>query len=188
MLRASFLSLLLLTTDSSLHACADRCSGSARISRWSLVIFGVLALFWVWQRFRQTPAGIALEPDDPAVAAAKAEARESLPVFWQAYNNPDPNEREFILKFNLTPHSDAEFIWATDIAVRGGRIFGRLGNQPLAPEFHAGQEVEIDPDQIVDWSFFRNGVAQGHYLTKIMMPHMPGRAVREAKQQLGWAD
>ncbi|WP_407644605.1 DUF2314 domain-containing protein [Erythrobacter mangrovi] len=119
---------------------------------------------------------------------AKAEARESLPTFWHAYHHPDPNDREFILKFNLTPESDAELIWATDIAVRGDRVFGRLGNQPLAPDFHQGQEVEIDPDQIVDWSYVKNGVAQGHFQTRVMMSYMPSHVVKEAKQQLGWAD
>lgn len=150
----------------------------------AVVAFLVFLLAWRARR----PAGAMIDADDPAMQAAKAEARATLPIFWAAFDARDPANAEFSLKFDLhCGEGVAELIWALDIERDQGRIFGILGNTPRDADHAEGDRVEIDPAHIVDWCFFRCGVAQGHFTTKAMFPHMPPKMVAEGKAALGWA-
>ncbi|QJQ31236.1 DUF2314 domain-containing protein [Sphingomonas lacunae] len=152
-----------------------------------LVVIGLVLAVLIW-RSLQPVAGIVFPKDDPALQAAKAEARASLPQFWSAFDARHPDDSEFGLKVNLKPgEPDGELIWALDIERNGERISGILGNRPVDRAYAEGQRVEIDPAAIVDWCYFRDGVAQGHFTTRAMFPHMPARMVAEGKAALGWA-
>lgn len=159
------------------------------------IISGLIAavIMVLWYRSRAGRAGVAFAKDDPRLLAAKDEARASLPAFWAAIEAAAPGDENFALKFNLLhgrgsadDASNRESIWAGDIARREGRIFGRLLNEPLSPGFKQGEVVEIAPDAIDDWSFFRAGVAQGHHVTRVMIETAPASTVRHQKQALGW--
>lgn len=121
--------------------------------------------------------------------AAKQQARDSLPTFWAALEAGDPADEDFMLKFNLNHDSgleDNESIWAVDIKRRDGRIFGKLGNAPRNPKFSAGQEIEILPEAIDDWGYFRNGAAQGNYVTRLMLETAPAGIARKQREIMGW--
>lgn len=152
---------------------------------------GLLALVvavWLYRRSGPT-AGVAFDRDDPRLLAAKAEARVALPRFWTALEQRQAGDEDFALKFNLNHGSagpDAESIWAGDIVRRDGKLFGRLANAPLNPNYRAGDEVEIAPEAIDDWSFFRGDVAQGHFVTRVMLDAAPPRVAARQRAQLGW--
>ncbi|MBX9665503.1 DUF2314 domain-containing protein [Novosphingobium sp.] len=149
----------------------------------ALVVF-CLYRFWV------PTAGVAFDRNDPRLLAAKQEARAALPSFWTALEARDPADEDFSLKFNLlhgTGSANNESIWAGDIVRRDGQIFGRLLNRPVSPGFAEGDEVEIAPAAIDDWSFYRGGVAQGHFVTRVMIESAPTRIARQQKKALGWA-
>lgn len=152
-----------------------------------LVVIGLVLAVLIW-RSLQPVAGVVFPKDDPALQAAKAEARASLSQFWNAFDARHPGDSEFGLKVRLdTGDGDSELIWALDIERRGEHISGILGNRPVNPAYAEGQRVEIDAATIVDWCYFRDGVAQGHFTTRAMFPHMPARMVAEGKAALGWA-
>jgi uncharacterized protein YegJ (DUF2314 family) len=157
------------------------------------IIIGIVIflLGYLWTRYRETrSAGTVFKKDDPRLLAAKQAARNSLPKFWDAMERGDPANDDFVLKFNLnhgTGQEDNESIWAGDIKRRNGRIFGKLSNQPVNPDFREGQEVEIAPEAIDDWGYFRDGVAQGNYVTRLMIETAPPRVARYQKQVMGWA-
>ena len=152
-------------------------------------IIAAIIMFLLYRHFAGS-AGVAFDRNDPLLLAAKQEARDSLPAFWAALEAGDPADEEFSLKFNLlhgTGSANNESIWAGDISRRDGRIFGKLMNQPVSPGFTHGQEIEIAPDAIDDWSYWRNAVAQGHYVTRLMIEAAPAGAARYQKKALGWA-
>jgi uncharacterized protein YegJ (DUF2314 family) len=155
-----------------------------------LIALVVLAAIWLlWRRFAQ-PAGIAFDLDDADMATAKQQARDSLPEFWAAFEAAAPGDTDFGLKFDLN-HGlglpDRELIWAMAIArADDGSIQGQLANPPRNRDFAAGQSVIIAPDAIVDWCFFRNNVAHGHHITRLMIERSPPRRAAQARQQLGW--
>lgn len=157
----------------------------------SAIISGAIATIIVYFLFRHFAgdAGTVFEKDDPRLLEAKRQARDSLSIFWSAIEASDPANEDFMLKFNLNHKSgleDNESIWAVDIERRNGRIFGKLANEPINRNFSAGQEVEILPETIDDWGYFRNGVAQGNYVTRLMIETAPAGTARKQREVMGW--
>lgn len=152
---------------------------------------GLLALFvavWLYRRFVPT-AGVAFARDDPRLLAAKDEARAALPTFWSALEQGAAGDEDFALKFNLNHAAagpDAESIWAGNIVRRDGKVFGRLLNAPINPRYRHGDEVEIALDAVDDWSFFRGDVAQGHFVTRVMLDLASPREAAQQRAALGW--
>lgn len=134
-------------------------------------------------------AGVAFDKDDPRLEQAKQQARATLPQFWSALEAGDPATSGFMLKFNLnhgTGYRDNESIWAEDIRRDGGRIYGKLANHPRNPAYRDGQEVEIAPEAIDDWGYFKGNVAQGHHVSRLMIETAPKGTARIQRQALGW--
>lgn len=184
----SLILITLVPTMAQANTCPDPSSPSSLF--WSAAPFLLLAIYgaiWFWFWWNRPPAGVAFDRDDPEKIAATEEARRTLPQFWKAFENPAPDECDFALKFNLTPEKDAEFIWAYDLKLEDGRIYGKLGNEPVDPGYSPDQFYEINPADIVDWTYYKAGVAQGHFITRVMFKHMPKRFVTKTERALGWA-
>lgn len=126
------------------------------------------------------------EASDPAMNAAKARAQQTLAEFWRHFENPAADETTFLIKFNLTPDGDAEFIWANMLERAGGKIFGHLANEPLDQRFTAGQRLEIREADIVDWGYFKNGVMQGNFTTRVQLDQLPEEQAAQIRAGLGW--
>jgi uncharacterized protein YegJ (DUF2314 family) len=131
--------------------------------------------------------GVAqVEATDAEVNAAKAKARSELPMFMAKLKKPGADEVDFSVKFNLTPDADPEFIWAGSLREKGGVLSGELMNDPLASGFAFGQRVTIAEKHIIDWSYRKADIAQGHYTTRAIIAKMPPDEAAAVKNYLGW--
>lgn len=154
-----------------------------------LLVLAIVMVLWLLLRWYRPPRGVVFAMGDPAVAAAKAEARTRLPEFWAALAAGAPGDSDFMLKFDLCHGrglSHQESIWARDIMLQDGAIHGRLANVPDDPAWHEGDAVVIDPDAIDDWCFFRNDIAQGHFITRLMIDRSAPHHAAKARKALGW--
>jgi uncharacterized protein YegJ (DUF2314 family) len=154
-----------------------------------IAVVAVLLGYWLVRYLTLGTAGTVFEKDDPRLLAAKQQARGTLPEFWAALDSCDPANEFFALKFDLNHGRgliDNESIWASDLERREGRIFGTLLNQPVNLEFKEGQRVEIAPEAIDDWGYFRDGVAQGHFVTRVMLESATPRVAKFQKEAMGW--
>lgn len=154
-----------------------------------LVVIGLAALVWLVLRQRRRPPGMQFALDDPRMAAAKQAARDTLGEFWAALDAAAPGDTDFGLKFDLNHGSglpDRELIWAMGVTRADGVIRGTLANPPLNRAFKAGDSVEIAPNAIVDWCFFRNDVAHGHHITRLRIELSSPQDAAAARRQLGW--
>jgi uncharacterized protein YegJ (DUF2314 family) len=123
---------------------------------------------------------------DAEMNAAKAEAQRTLPQFFAALAKPRADQLAFLLKFNLTPDGDAEFIWANNIVVDGDKITATLANAPLAEGFAKDDRVTIDRALIIDWGYFQGNTMLGNYTTRVMLKSMSPEQAAEVKTALGW--
>ena len=64
------------------------------------------------------------------MATAIAEARKSLPEFWQVAANPKHGERLFSLKVKITDGKRNEYFWLIDLKRRAGKVYGTINNKP----------------------------------------------------------
>lgn len=188
LLLLTIVAIVWVSGSKSAEACSNSCAPSSA-SWWRFLIypFVVALVIYLWRWWTIPPAGVAFDPDDPEKIAAEREARRTLPLFWQAFDNPAPDECDFAVKFNLTPHKDAEFIWAHELKKEDGILYGKLGNEPLEPGYEPDRYYRIDPNLIVDWTYFQHSEAKGHFTTKLMFNRMPKRFVKKAVKELGWS-
>jgi uncharacterized protein YegJ (DUF2314 family) len=124
--------------------------------------------------------------NDPDMAAAVRQARQGLPGFFAKMAKPTVDEHDFALKFNLAPKGDAEFIWADQLRLEGGMLTGVLTDDPLTAGYKIGQRVPILDADIIDWTYFKGRVAQGHVTTKVLLKQMPRNDANGVRDYLGW--
>ncbi|MEO0872323.1 MAG: DUF2314 domain-containing protein [Pseudomonadota bacterium] len=120
---------------------------------------------------------ILVKVGDEKIAAARAQARSTLPEFWERLDKPTMFEANFGLKYDLNhdhpERGEAELIWTTNVQKKkDGRIIAQLSNNPHTAGFRIGQMVEIPEAAIVDWQIEREGKLDGHYSTRVLMAQM----------------
>lgn len=111
---------------------------------------------------------------DVEIAAARAEARATLPEFWERLDKPTMFETNFGLKFNLHHNrpdlGNGELIWTSDVKrLKNGMVGAYLSNEPITDGYVNGQYVEFSEDAITDWQIEREGKFDGHYSTRILL-------------------
>lgn len=105
---------------------------------------------------------------------AVATARRTLPEFWQRWRANEPHETGYAVKILVGDQFGAEQIWVSRIQARDGRIHGTVDTRPQRTRFvQAGQRIEIRPDSIVDWMYFRNGRMVGNHTGRVLLKYLP---------------
>jgi len=132
---------------------------------------------------------VTLPEDHPEMADAIGQARATLPEFRRLLAAPEQGMQNFGVKARFRAEGGGhEHCWVGDLELREFGVTGKLGNQPSSiPDLQLGSVVEIRDDQITDWSYERNGVYQGHFTTKVLLPHLPRRLRQQAEAAFGWA-
>jgi uncharacterized protein YegJ (DUF2314 family) len=112
---------------------------------------------------------------DPEMEEAKAQARATLPRFWEALAKPSDGEDGFALKVGLPYGANStEHIWVGDIERKDGKIFGLISNRPRdVKTVRQGQRIEIAEDRISDWMYVRAGKWVGNYTMRPLLKRMP---------------
>ncbi len=123
----------------------------------------------------QDSSYIKIPNQDAEMEAAKAQARATLPQFWERLANPAAGEEGFALKVAL-PYgtNNTEHIWTKDVERTDGRITGVINNVPRDVKgVRIGQRIDIAEVQISDWMFLRNGKMVGNYTLRPLLKRMP---------------
>jgi uncharacterized protein YegJ (DUF2314 family) len=112
--------------------------------------------------------------DDVAMNDAMAAAKDSLPVFLDALNDPASGADSLILKVAISTETDyVEHIWVEQISDLGdGRFSGVYANQPVEFKANEGDPVTFTQASISDWSFMRGEQLHGNYTTRVMLPYI----------------
>jgi uncharacterized protein YegJ (DUF2314 family) len=130
---------------------------------------------------------VSFSASDEAMNAAKAKGQATLPEFFRHLAAPANDERDFSIKFDLLPESDAaEFIWASVVSRGEGMIVATLGNDPRDPRFKLGDEVRVREADVVDWSYFKGDVMQGGFTTRVILDSLPPEEGDQIRKSIGW--
>jgi len=129
---------------------------------------------------------VPVAPTDPKVNAAIAQARATLPTFWEKFDNQAPGVTHYEVKAKLvTPRGCCEHIWVdveshNDLAVRG-----TLANNPVElTGVRFGSEITFGPERISDWLYQKNGKIYGGYTVRALAERMSPEEQRQAERQL----
>jgi uncharacterized protein YegJ (DUF2314 family) len=127
-----------------------------------------------------------VEAADPEMNAAKAKAVAGLATFYRALAAPAPDEGEFMVKFDIVPGPEAEFVWANRIERSSRPMTGILLNQPENSSAKPGDRVPIAESDIVDWTYRKGKVMQGGFTNRVLLGRMPADEAAAYRAYLGW--
>jgi uncharacterized protein YegJ (DUF2314 family) len=122
--------------------------------------------------------------DDPAMVAAIAEARRTLPEFLRMLAHPDPLVSNVVFKY---PLEGKEHIWVDHVARDGDTLTGRLANEPVLPGYTYQQDVRVKLSEISDWAYRdAAGIMQGHRTTRAMMERIDPALAKDIREDFRW--
>jgi len=126
-----------------------------------------------------------VEDTDPEMAAAIAKAQETLPQFWQAYEQRSHGESNFTLIVKITDKGRIEHFFTTDFEHRDGKTIVTITNRPkIVASVKAGDRIEVPPADITDWFYMRNGKYVGLRSMPPRFKHMPAEQVKVFKREM----
>ena len=128
---------------------------------------------------------VDVDADDPEMNAAIAQARESLPRFWEVFEKRGGGEEKFALKVKITDQHGTEYFWATNIERRDKKTFGTIDNDPnIVANVKFGDRIEIPDGDIADWLYMRQGKVVGNRTVRPLFRKMPQADVERIKSML----
>jgi uncharacterized protein YegJ (DUF2314 family) len=121
------------------------------------------------------PNNIATVPSDDAdITAAISAARSRLPEFLNLARRPDPSMHTFAVKLAIPTDRGKEFIWVALLQIEDSYLIGRVSNLPENIKgIKQGQRIKFTTDDIMDWTYHRNGRRKGNYTARAIARRMP---------------
>jgi uncharacterized protein YegJ (DUF2314 family) len=118
---------------------------------------------------------------DEQLEAASTRARARLPELRSAFVAGFRPAEYLLLKAPFArPDDGHEWMWVEVVSWKGKRVRGLLRNEPFEiPTLHAGQEVEIDEDDVFDYILRHpDGTEEGNE-TGALIDGLPGETRQE---------
>ena len=126
-------------------------------------------------------------PDnDPAMKAAIAKARATLPDFLAKAAHPRINQRSFALKVEvLLLDGGSEFLWVTNFGNVGDDFIGVVDNEPrLVPGLKQGAILPFRREDIADWLYLEGDRMVGNITLCVLLASAPDD-LRSARDRFG---
>jgi len=124
-----------------------------------------------------------VEDTDGPMAAAIARAQETLPHFWQTFDQRPHGESNFVLVVRVTDKGRMEHFFTTDFARRDGKTMVTISHSPkIVSTVKLGDRIEIPQADITDWSYMRDGKYVGMFTMKPRFKYMPAETVEAFKR------
>ncbi len=100
---------------------------------------------------------------------AEIDARQSLKSFRAALGAKKSEDQSFQIKKAFVDGSHVEQLWLGHLSFDGHVFHGFINNRPIdIKNFHFGQEVVVEPSEVIDWIFVKEGILIGGYTTRVL--------------------
>lgn len=129
---------------------------------------------------------VYLPDDHEDMKKAIEQAKQSLPTFRQMLANPPPNTKDYALKVRFDVEDGTEHCWVGDLKMEGDKFVGTLSNHPQRIAKKLGDTVEVTEAMVSDWLYMQDGVAQGNFTTKALLPHTSETVKAQILEAYGW--
>jgi len=154
-----------------------------RLSQNALALVGVLLTLLTACSKRDKVVEIG--DDDPEMEAAISKARQTLPQFWQAFDQREHGGSNFVLVVRITDKGRIEHFFTTDFERRDGKTMVTISNHPnIVASVKLGDRIEIPEADITDWSYMRDGKYVGMITFKVRFKHMRAADVEQVKKMM----
>jgi uncharacterized protein YegJ (DUF2314 family) len=171
--------------DMLAHWRAAKAGFTHSMNRPTTVVVLIAVLFSLLTACSRKDKVVNIEPDDPEMLAAIDRARETLPQFWQAFDQKKSGESDFALKVKITDKNGTEHFWANDIERQGGKTMGTINNDPnIVGSVKLGDRIQIPEADISDWLYMRDGKMVGNETLKPLLKKLPAAEAEKLKKMM----
>lgn len=143
------------------------------------VVFFVVFMNFV--RMRSMPETLTrVDPDSPEMVEAVANARKTLPYFWDKRASA-LNPEDYMVKAAIEDGEMVEHFWLANPVVEGDTVKGEIGNDPgIVKNVKFGELVTVAESKISDWMYSEGDKMHGNYTARVLAkPHTMGKAQYE---------
>jgi uncharacterized protein YegJ (DUF2314 family) len=138
----------------------------------AVLILLLASVFLLLPRRPDDPVTAVLA-DDPEMLAAIAEARRSLPLFFERLRRPPPTQTYAGVKVRLVEGDEVEHVWLYDVTLRDGHFSGRIANEVQGlREWQAHDSLRVPTDSVTDWMLIDDGELVGGYSIRLFRARM----------------
>jgi uncharacterized protein YegJ (DUF2314 family) len=131
------------------------------------------------------PPIINVKDTDQAMNAAMDEARAKVDQFVAALTKPSPKQKDFTFKKKFEEGGKVEYMWITDVRVKGETLTGKLNNEPRTmKKVRIGASVTIPKAEVADWMFVDDGRLVGGYTLRVLRNRMSASERKEFDQSV----
>ncbi len=136
-----------------------------------------------------------IKEDDPKMAAAIKEARNTLDDFLKLADAPPKGTEGYMVKVamnykNNKGGNNQEHIFVAPFKLVAGskdKFVGELANQPNNIEGDAGDEIEFSKAQISDWAYRdKDGKLIGARTVRVIVDGMPADQAKATRKSYKW--
>lgn len=111
--------------------------------------------------------------------AAIQSARDSLAMFFEAFESPRPDQQKFLLKVRFERDGKAEHIWLADLDLHSTPFSGVVANEPRIPGLTFKERATFSISEVTDWMYMENESLVGGFTTRLLLS-------RKQKTKLSW--
>lgn len=143
------------------------------------VVFFLVLINFV--RMRSMPETLTrVDPNSPEMVEAVANARKTLPYFWDKRASA-LNPEDYMVKAAIEDGEMVEHFWLANPVVEGDKVKGELGNDPgIVKNVKFGELVTVPESKISDWMYSEGDKMHGNYTARVLAkPHTMGKAQYE---------
>jgi uncharacterized protein YegJ (DUF2314 family) len=124
--------------------------------------------------------------NDPMMAAAIYNARETLPGFLALANRPGPMMEGFAVKIARIADGGLEYFWIHPFAHVEKRFVGQINNAPRSTvNLKMGDTVTFTEPKIVDWMYMDGRRMLGNYSARAMLKSAPPQDREAFRRRFG---
>ncbi len=127
--------------------------------------------------------------DDSEMNAAILRARKTLPLFIEAFQDPQPDQTEFTIKVRF-PYGDDEnweHLWVSDLTYNEQQFAGVVWNEPLRVQgLHLGDKVLVNTEDITDWMIIEDGRMIGGFTIYAIRDGLPEHKRAQFEAEIGF--
>ena len=130
---------------------------------------------------------VSVSSDDAAMDLAVAEARRTLPIFWDLFDAYPDFSDAFGIKVGLpTTDGELEHIWVYDLGHNGETFSGKIANEPfkLAGGVQKDDPVDFTVSEVTDWTIWSEGKQYGGYTVRVLADALNNETGRELRASL----
>ena len=118
---------------------------------------------------------VAIDGDDPRIIAATEEAQRRWPEFVAAFASKTADDH-FGVKAPVSDGVNTEFMWLEVVELKGDRVVGTLGNEPVNVEgVKLGDSLQVASADVQDWLYISGSEPVGGFSIRVLAEAMKGK-------------